>query len=132
VFDKVLLLTDDLWDELASFYSDFCWFVWSVVGGLAELVGLACWMSSHGSRPEKGHFAGETEIVGAREHCRDVEQRMEQRKKLCSNVDVPTVLILQTFTIMYTTKISVFQEKVPLSSSGKRKEMYLLERASVS
>jgi hypothetical protein len=95
---------------------------------LAELVGVACWMSSHRCGPEKGYFAGEIEIAGARECCWDVEQR----KKLCSNVDVPTVLILQTFTIMYTTKISVFQEKVPLSSSGKRKKLYPLGRTSVS
>jgi len=33
---------NDLLDELASFYSDFCRFVWSIIGGLAELVGVAC------------------------------------------------------------------------------------------
>jgi hypothetical protein len=51
---SVLLLTDNLLFGLASFYFDFCRFVWSVIGGLVELVGMACWMSSHGCGPEKG------------------------------------------------------------------------------
>jgi hypothetical protein len=33
---------NDLLDELASFYPDFCRFVWSIIGGLAELVGVTC------------------------------------------------------------------------------------------
>jgi hypothetical protein len=37
-------------------------------------------------------WLGETEIVGARERCCDVERRTEQGKKLCSNVDVPTLV----------------------------------------
>ena len=85
--DNVLLPTDDLRFGLASFYSDFCLFVWSIIGGL---VGVACWMSSHGCGPEKGRFAGKTKIAGARERCWDVERRMERRKKLWSNVDTAT------------------------------------------
>jgi hypothetical protein len=47
---------------------------------LAELVGMACWLSLACWSPEKGRFAGETEMEGAREHCCDVEWRVEQMK----------------------------------------------------
>ena len=45
---------NDLPVGMASIYSDFIRFVWSVFSVLAELVGVACWMSSHGCGPERG------------------------------------------------------------------------------
>jgi len=39
-----------------SLYSGFGRSVCSAIGELAELVGVACWMSSHGCGPTKGRL----------------------------------------------------------------------------